>query len=553
MHPVKKLLRQRDGRAHSSLTPTDPRFQTTQQSAEDDEYDRSLQSILFGYTTSELAEQGALDPTLRVPSAWPSDLDGPDFEIHDLFSRDRWTQDPPPDGRWLGLHDVRWGPAVDGIGGQFTAQNQKLWDTMRPALQIASKVIRQGSAHPFWDAITNIYSYRPVDEAKDGRTEAQRAAQGGAPYVSLWLDPDDPRAPKPYPEMRNLRAIHGFDEEFARAACLSILDYSLSWTFACSEGVEDAMTSYWSLPSQPVHICIRINPAIVWPLVVPRHRTAHEMAVSNFYLAAVILHEMAHAAFYAQQALVTKKDELEGASGITPECMQSLLTLGDQMFGVRDPSSIYCAQPGWRPTSGRSFFTEDECQGEDGLNFEKAIWGNRIQTLPLQPYTSPAFNLKHFPIAILPWPSAHSQPFKQGQEEDDEPVDDYQRWLMHPQVQSWNEVLAVPMEWCARWFKLSWWQHSHQKYGHHALRLAHEGPTPVDKMMRRWVHDGMYLHMEAVRTALGTIPFQWLQSIRHQFEDEGMYIVADYMRALMMEAAEKEMLQLRFLNDELSW
>lgn len=524
-----------------------------QQSPEDDEYDRSLQSILFGYTTSELAEQGALDPTLRVPSAWPSDLDAPDFELHDLFSRYRWTQNAPPDGRWVGLHDVRWGPALDGVGGEFTAQNQKLWDAMLPALQVASKVIEEGSAHPFWDAMTNIFSYRPVDAAKDGRTEAQRAAQGGVPYISLWLDPDDPRAPEPYPEMANLRAIHGFNDEFARAACMSVLDYTLSWSFACSDGAEDAMTTFWSVPNGSAYIRIRINPVIVWPLLIPEHRTAHERAVSTFYVAAVILHEMAHAVQYAQQILTTKKDEFEGATGITPECIQSLLTLGDQMFGVRDPSSIYVVQPAWRPGSGHSFFTEDDCQGEDGLNFEKAIWGNRINVLPTQPYSSAAVHLKHIPLGTFPWPGAHPQPFEQGKEDDDEPTDDYDRYLMSPQHQSWDEIVAIPMEWCARWFKLSWWRHSHQKYGHQALRLAHDGPTPGGKIMRRWVHDGMYLHMNVIRTTLGPKYFPWLQDIRRQFEARGMYIVSDYLRALMLEAAQKNILQMRFLNDELSW
>lgn len=216
----------RDGWGHSRMTPTDPRFQTSQQTAEADEYDRSLQSIIFNYNTAELAEQKAFDPSLQIP--WPPDLDDP---VDSLFREDRWTQIPVPDVKeWSGVLDVRYGTALDGIGGVYDLQaNPKVRAALRPALQLATKIIKSG--HPYWEAMLNLYHIRPVDLAKDGRSDAERAQMGGVPYASVWVDVDnnDPRVPSPYPEMQTLKDL-GFDGEAARGACLSLLDRYLMWT-----------------------------------------------------------------------------------------------------------------------------------------------------------------------------------------------------------------------------------------------------------------------------------------------------------------------------------
>lgn len=216
----------RDGWGHSRMTPTDPAFQTSQQTFEFDEYDRSLQSVTLNYNTTELVEQKAFDPRLQIP--WPPDLDDP---VDSLFSEDRWTQVPIPTlGEWSGVCDVRYGIALDGIGGVYDFQaNQKVRDALRPALQLATKIIRSG--HPYWEAMLNLYHIRPVDRAKDGRSDAERARMGGVPYSSVWMNVDnnDHRVPPPYPEMQTLKDL-GFDGEAARSACLGLLDRFLRWS-----------------------------------------------------------------------------------------------------------------------------------------------------------------------------------------------------------------------------------------------------------------------------------------------------------------------------------
>lgn len=258
----------RDQWAHSSMTPAVPDFQTSQQPAEADRYDESLQYIMFGNTTAELTKLGIYNPLI---TGTPIDLDDNNSPINTLFAKAKWTQVPPVGRpRWAGFYDVRYGSTIDGTGfeGRYDVNNNPLvWEALQPALRLASKII--ASDHPYWLALTNIFHYRPVDVSKDGRTDAQRTAQGGVPYMSVWMDPNDGRAPAPYPEMANLKA-RGFNDTAARAQCLRILNTYLSWSFfndGKSRGMEQGQPDD---PNNSFIIRIHVAAYLLWPLLVPQ-------------------------------------------------------------------------------------------------------------------------------------------------------------------------------------------------------------------------------------------------------------------------------------------
>lgn len=123
---MRPLQPARDQWAHSGMTPVAAGFQTSQQSNEANEYDESLQYILFGNTTAELAKLGVFNPLI---TGTPIDLDDDNSPISTLFAQSKWTQVPligPP--WWSGFSDIRYGATIDGTGleGRYDANANPL-------------------------------------------------------------------------------------------------------------------------------------------------------------------------------------------------------------------------------------------------------------------------------------------------------------------------------------------------------------------------------------------------------------------------------------------
>lgn len=278
----------RDQWAHSSMTPTDMNFQTSPQAPEADKYDRDLQMMFLNYTTEELVRQGAFNPAMQGLS-WPPDLDDESAPIHSLLARHRWTQMPlTVMEKWDGHWNIKYGPEVDGVGGDFDARdNQKVWDAIEPAVRLASLVLRSG--HPFWEAITNIYHYRPVDLSKDGRTAEQRAARGGAPFTSVWPNLGDPRVPAPYPEMLRLRELDGCGDAELRDLCLGFLDQTLQMGIHFDGVKTEGMTVRYTDGRNAFAVRSLVSANFIWPLLLPQHQSNGERMAHTFRIASTIL------------------------------------------------------------------------------------------------------------------------------------------------------------------------------------------------------------------------------------------------------------------------
>lgn len=263
------------------------------------------------------------------------------------------------------------------------------------------------SNHPFWVAMTSIMRLRPVPDAKDGRTRSQRLAQGGVPYTSMWLDENDPRAPAPYAEMAVLKSL-GFDDTVARSACLEILQRVLRFRMYQADVGSLARTCAVTTADGALHVEIHISAFTIWPLLVTRFYTEAERRSTLFQLASGILHELAHACSRIQTAMTSRMDLLRSTTigpTLTPAIEESLLNLGDQIYGPLH----YADNGNYRDQDNEKFF-QDQAQSEEGIDFEKQLWGDRLLMIPYQ-----AGSRYFTPITALSnWPAAHPQPLRVG-------------------------------------------------------------------------------------------------------------------------------------------
>lgn len=362
-----------DMAGHSGMTPTYPAFQASKQSPEGKNLDQSLQRAELGlYKSLELAAQEALNPRLR--SGWPPNLTEP---LHPWFERPRWTQaqlirEVQP---WIGEWNMQYGPQLNGVAGRYNAgTNDDIWNAIQPALQLASYIIR--SRHPYWQAMTSLFHLRAVDPSRDGRTPEQLAGEGGRPYVSVWPKADDPRVPAPYQGLQVLRDL-GFDDDSSRVLCLSLLDQYLQFSIqnhtSTSSYVNDEGGGFW-IPR------VSIIAERIWPLLVPSLPDSVKTSYS-FFLADSLLHELAHACAATLRIMATRPDVLAGSrlgQGLSPEIVQALMDLGEEMLGESILITVGQYNTRWR----HQFFPEDKVQGEEGYNFEMYLWGGPVDSLP---------------------------------------------------------------------------------------------------------------------------------------------------------------------------
>lgn len=534
----------RDAWGHSGLTPVDSVFQTSAQPPEDDAYDESLQTLFFRYTSRELVAQGAFNPRLAIP--WPPDLDEP---VHDLFARQRWAQTAaPPRGYWTGVWNVRYGPALNGTPGVYNASsNQLVWDAIEPALKLASRIIR--SNHPFWLAITSMFHLRPVPESKDGRSPEQRAADGGAPYPSVWMDDDEnnPRIPAPYPEMATLKGL-GFDSAASRTVCMEVLGRYLRFHIGNIEGVLGS-THHWA----DYNLTIVLGACMIWPLLIKEHLSSGEKATFTFSIASCLLHELAHACAVVHRDLTSRPHLLYSSTfGLKANAAlwASMVRLGTQIYGPirRAPYTIYFD----RPLPRQELFFEDEVQGEDGINLEKQLWGGRV--VPHLFFSSPAFSL--LPVMVLlPWPGHHPQPLQQGITTQTPRSRAYERILTNPRAPSWKETLALPVEWYARYFQQDWWESSFQKFKHQGLKLSTNDPSLPVSLLRTHCPEGVMTDdSDDMAIVFGKEAWHWLIGTVLAMLDQNQHIILSfYMRALIAQATAARVFGTRFENEMLAW
>lgn len=243
---------------------------------------------------------------------------------------------------------------------------------------------------------------------------------------------------------------------------------------------------------------------------------------------------------------MTRVEILRSTVTLSDDIIASLRRLGTQIFG---PEGLHRGGYPGRYATGQ-FFTEDMVQGEDGINFEKQLWGDRVHTLP---FVNSTHALRPI-VALLNWPTAHAQPFQQGITPTDRQDRAYFRWLVNPRVQSWDQVCACPVEWYARYFRKDWWQSNYQKFGHQGLKLAHQGPAPPKRLLQYTPLLPRSYDSNEIASVLGPSAYTWLQNTAlHQLDRLGLRIIVSYLTALMSQAAEAQILSKRFGNEIGSW
>lgn len=281
----------------------------------------------------------------------------------------------------------------------------------------------------------------------------------------------------------------------------------------------------------------------------PQHLSDGERAACCFSIVSTMLHELAHACAYAQRCMMTRTEILRATVTLSNDIVTSLDKLGTQIFG---PKGLHRGGYPGRFAQGQ-FFTEDAAQGEEGMNFEKQLWGGRVQTLPVAPGSTHALRPV---IALFNWPTAHGQPSQQGTTQTDRRDGAYLRWLTNPRVQSWDQVCAIPVEWYARYFRKDWWRFTHQKYGHQGLKLAHQGPDhdPSRQLLRYTPLFPRYFDQTEIASVLGASAYIWFRkTVLPQLDALGLHVIGFYLTALMNEAAAVQILSKRFHNEIESW
>lgn len=272
------------------------------------------------------------------------------------------------------------------------------------------------SNHPYWMAITNIHQRRLVPDHKDGRTAAEKAAQDNVPYISLWLDEADPRTPAPFLES-NILKVSGFDSSVARDICLQLLLQRLQFCFYHTVGPWGMCLPFFDLNGN-WQVTIYIDANLIWPLLETRIvLTEAERRAAVFRLASALLHEMAHAAAGATRAMTLEPKYIQTttfAHLVTKQggpVWSNLVALGERLFGSRLIHVIPSSQVTfWYHRSTHQTFFENEPLGEEGMDFEKQLWGGRLA--PLGTMTRMWFSILEVGVTLRTWPPAHPQPLQ---------------------------------------------------------------------------------------------------------------------------------------------
>ncbi|KAG8169727.1 hypothetical protein KVR01_000472 [Diaporthe batatas] len=280
-----------NGEARSGLTPNvgvAPMQLDATGPGTTEQWTQGFQTFWFGgYTSQELNDLGVYSQDLGIPA---SDL--PDSDIHRLFDRDKWTQEPVPDhGKnkrkaTFQNFDLSYNFG-EGERKYDAKENDAVWNALLPSIKLASRIIR--SNHPHWRMLlAGIYHMRKVPREKDGRTRAEKQKSDYREYRSLWLNIDRNEM---YPSARRL-----FDLRFEAArATLGILTSEGKLKWSVVEGVPNHNgLAMWEVDEATCdfsyRLCLSVN--FVWPLLVDQY-TESEKAGYQVMLARIMLHELA--------------------------------------------------------------------------------------------------------------------------------------------------------------------------------------------------------------------------------------------------------------------
>ena len=161
--------------------------------------------------------------------------------------------------------------------------NDELWEAMRPALLLVSKVLEEKPE--FLNAIVRIWDFKTIPPSRDTRPNKQ------FPLSTFDIVPPPANHPDLWPEAQFLRPmgdkyVDAIWEILTRDMRLHVLNN----TDSCGITHHDfnVVVDKTMLPN----CFIVVNAKLIYPLLVPGYSSS-EKVMTSYYLAATILHEIA--------------------------------------------------------------------------------------------------------------------------------------------------------------------------------------------------------------------------------------------------------------------
>lgn len=116
-------------------------------------------------------------------------------------------------------------------------------------------------------------------------------------------------------------------------------------------------------------------------------------------------------------------------------------------------------------------------------------------------------------------------------------MDAYYRYLTDPRAKSWQELLAIPVEWYARYFHNSWWQVEFQKYQHHGLKLSTNDPALPQRLLRSApARQTLSTNdKEDISIIFGQPEYSWLNGMLGSLRELGLVVLGTYVHSLIEE------------------
>ncbi|KAK1967015.1 hypothetical protein LY78DRAFT_634694 [Colletotrichum sublineola] len=421
------------------------------QDMQDDEDWQSL--VLGGVTTQELLDDGILS----LKNTFGCNLEN---DLHGLLQRSRWNA-----ATWRG--DEPENPRLVYQAGNFKGEwdprtNDNLWRKMQPALRAASRILTFLQHHdPYWARLMDVFNRVRVPSNRDPRPPHKR-------MYSAWIF-----------RMQNDTRGMAVADDHVRAAVDAVgttwktLDSCVQFELGSAFGSSsDGDTLAGSTTAEGDKIVVKLSVDAMWPLVVDGY-SHDEKIMSQFSLAATIIHEIAHAINYAHMHwLHTPGPTAELIPGLQtqPALKQALVDIGVSLFGSKTLKDRNPIEP----------YFEMEQKSELGHSTENHIFGGSNWQAICQS-NMPIKHLHFLPSGslMMRWPTGFKYDNDRMQTWSEIRKNPADMVLRTPPMPADTYRLPVKVADIARFFSEGFWRSEVHKFGTAALRLGTAHPTRV--------------------------------------------------------------------------
>ncbi|KAF5652844.1 hypothetical protein F25303_2850 [Fusarium sp. NRRL 25303] len=495
------------------LDETEQRFM---QQYEDLIIDENWQTILFGsMTMDELCLTSQLQAEGYF-SMCDTKFDGLGGQISELFERERWV-DTSCNG---GTDDKpRLIYNLNGRREEWNVRtNDRVWDAMQPALQLASRFIEMDD--PFISSLLDITNRLWIDP----RLFQNQPGQDRDKKIRFVpnLDPDDPS------RLNGAKAVidSGINPRAATwQALLQIIKIELTSGFV-SEGKQQrhhsaGNTDSWVTQPFAFNLRVTIDCELVWPLINDTYSSSEKLK-ANLIIATTIAHEMMHA--FAGTPYMWLVDP--ATIGIVRrDQVQACLDLVKSMYSHKHGD-----------LHGEPYYDDNPHQ-EVGHVFEEHVLGGG--------YWSFASDVSILKPALLQT-AAGLVAFTQNSEggENEPPV------LQYPLLRNIRLNHYIRTEDVQKYFTQSFWDVAMQKYGTAALRE----PSKKPHKLTYYPADDNYDRYDFEENTLGTEEDKaWVQDFMNELAGRGNLVLRSYLNNLINEACGFDLMNEQFATDMMTW